>query len=163
MDEAVALFEGTRAIQQDSTPTILHASEDSLVVACPFAGQVRVSGGASESAAGDAVRLETDFTAAPAGCRFSQAGHEFTVDGDPGVRERTVVVIVGFFEHFSIDGTVTGNVGWRLGDRSGSCGFDLVLAGEPDPSGNEPPGAVRSGTFCDHDVRIKAGVPGPGG
>ncbi|MCY3808739.1 MAG: hypothetical protein OXG58_04765 [Gemmatimonadetes bacterium] len=130
MNEAVALFEGMRAIQQDSTPRILHASDDSTVVACPVAGQVRVTGSASEAVAGDTLRLSTDFTAAPAGCQFSQGGHQFTIDGDPGVRERTVVVIAGLFEHFSIEGTVTGSVDWQLDGRSGSCG-----------GGRQPPGA----------------------
>ncbi|MDE2654437.1 MAG: hypothetical protein OXI71_11580 [Gemmatimonadota bacterium] len=111
MTEAIALLEGMREIQQDTTARILAASEDSIVVACPVAGQVRVSGRASESATGDTVRLESDFTAAPAGCQFSQSDLDFTVDGDPGIRERTNLVIVGFFEHFSIDGTVTGSVG----------------------------------------------------
>jgi len=165
MNEAVALFEGMRAIQQDSTPRILHASDDSTVVACPVAGQVRVTGSASEAVAGDTLRLSTDFTAAPAGCQFSQGGHQFTIDGDPGVRERTVVVIAGLFEHFSIEGTVTGSVDWQLDGRSGSCGIDLVLTGEPDLSGNEPSVAgMLSGTLCDHDVNLEAqSVPGPGG
>ena len=162
MTEAIALFEGMRAIQQDSTLRILHASEDSTVVACPIAGRVRVTGSASESAIGDTLRLETDFTAAPADCQFSHAGHQFTINGDPSVREQTAIVIVGFFEHFSIDGTVTGGVAWQLDGRTGSCGFDLVLAEEPDLSGNEP-GAMLSGTLCDHAVELEARIPDPGG
>lgn len=167
MDEAVAMFEGMRAIQQDSTPRILHASDDStiVIVACPIAGQVRVTGSVAEAVTGDTLRLETDFTAAPAGCQFSQAGHQFTTDGDPGVRERIVVVIAGLFEHFSIEGGVTGSVDWQLDGRSGSCSLDLVLTGEPNLSGNEPGAAgMLSGTLCDHDVDLEVqGVPGPGG
>lgn len=163
MNEAVALFEGMRAIQQDSTPRILHASSDSTVVACPIAGRVRLTGSASESVAGDTLRLESDFTAAPAGCQFSHGGHQFTTDGDPGVRERTVVAIAGLFEHFSIEGTVAGSVDWQLGGRSGSCGIDLVLTGEPDLSGNEPSVAGKlSGALCDHDVELEVqSVPEP--
>lgn len=165
MDEAAAMFEGMGAIQQDSTPRILHASDDSTVVACPIAGQVRLTGSVSETVAGDTLRLETDFTAAPAGCQFSQGGHQFTIDGDPGVREFTVVAIAGLFEHFSIEGTVVGSLDWQLDERSGSCGIDLELTGEPDLSGNEPGVAgTLSGTLCDHDVELDIqSVQGPGG
>lgn len=165
MDEAVAMFEGMGAIQQDSTARILHASDDSIVVACPIAGQVRLTGGVSETVAGDTLRLETDFTATPAGCQFSQGGHQFAVDGGPGVREHTVVAIAGLFEHFSIEGTVVGSVDWQLDERSGSCGIDLELTGEPDLSGSEPGVAgTLSGTLCDNDVELDVqSVPGPGG
>ncbi len=165
MEEAVALFDGMRAIQQDTTSAILHASEDSTVVACPIGGRVRVTGSASESIAGDTLRLETDFTAAPAGCQFSQGGHHFTTDGDPGVREQTVVVIVGLFEHVGVEGTVAGSLDWQLDGRSGSCGMDLELTAEPDLSGNEPGVAgTLSGTLCDHDVELEIeSVSGPGG
>ena len=74
MNEAVALFEGMRVIQQDSTPRIIHASEDSTVVACPLGGQVRVTGSVGDTSVADTLRLETDFTAAPTGCQFSQGG-----------------------------------------------------------------------------------------
>ena len=58
MEEAVALFDGMRAIQQDTTSAILHASEDSTVVACPIGGRVRVTGSASESVAGDTLSVK---------------------------------------------------------------------------------------------------------
>ena len=130
-------------------------------MACPIGGQVRVTESAAEAVAGDTLRLSTDFTAAPAGCQFWQGGHEFTIGGDPGVREQTVVVIAGLFEHFSIKGTVTGSVDWQLAGRSDSCGIDLVLTGEPNLSGNEP---AWAGTLCDHGVNLEVqSVPGTGG
>ena len=154
-DEAVALFEGMRAIEQDSMPRILHASDDSVVVACPVSGRLRVTGRSSESVSGDTLRLETEFTAAPAGCRFSQEGREFTVDGDPGIREHTVVVMVGFGEHIGIDGAVAGVVDWQLAGRSGSCNVDLVLTGEPARPGGPSATGMLSGRLCDHDVELE--------
>ena len=165
MNEAVALFEGMRVIQQDSTPRIIHASEDSTVVACPLGGQVRVTGSVGDTSVADTLRLETDFTAAPTGCQFSQGGLQFTVDGNPDVRERIVVVIVGFFEHFSIEGSVTGRLDWQFDGRSGSCDIDLVVSGEPDLSGTEPSAAgILSGMLCGHEVELEVqGLPGPAG
>ena len=165
MTEAEALFEGMRTIQQDSTPRIIHASEDSLVVACPLGGQVRRTGMLVDGSVADTIRFVSDFTAAPAGCQFSSGGLEFTVDGAPRVRERTVIVFVGFFEHFSIEGSVTGRLDWQLDDRSGSCDIDLVLSGEPDLSSTEPSVAgVLSGALCGHEAEIEVeGVPGPAG
>ena len=166
MNEAVALFEGMRAILQDATPRIIHTSEDSKVVACPLGGQVRITGSVADESAADTLRLETDFTAAPTGCQFSQGGLQFTVDGDPGVRERTVFVIAGVFEHFSLEGSVTGRLDWQLDDRSGSCGIDLVLSGEPDLSGTEPSVAGGlSGMLCGHEVELDEvqSLPGPAG
>ena len=156
MDEAVALFEGMRAIEQDSMPRILHAFDDSVVVACPVSGRLTVTGRFSESASGDTLSLETEFTATPAGCRFSRLGRQFTVDGDPGIREHTVVVIVGPGEHIGIDGAVTGIVDWQLDGRSGSCDVDLVLtgAGPARPGGPSATGML-SGRLCDHDVDLE--------
>lgn len=154
MAEAVALFEGMRAIEQDSMPRILHASEDS-VVAWPISGRLKVMGSVAESASGDTLRLETDFTTAPAACRFSRDGHEFTVDGDPGIREHTVVVIAGFLEHISIDGAVTGIVDWQLDARSGSCYVDLVQTGELARPGGPSVAGMLSGRLCDHAVDLE--------
>lgn len=154
-DEAVALFEGMRAIEQDSMPRILHASGDSVVVACPVSGRLRVTGRFSESASGDTLRLETEFTFAPAGCRFSREGREFTADGDPGIRERAVVVIAGPGEHIGIDGAVTGVVDWQLAGRSGSCEVDLALTGEPARPGGPSATGMLSGRLCGHDVQLE--------
>ena len=95
-----------RAIERDSTPRILHASDDSVVVACPIAGRLRVTGRDSESISGDTLKLVTEFTFAPAGCQFSREGLQFTIDGDPGIRDHTVVGIT--FEDISVEGAATG-------------------------------------------------------
>ncbi|WP_423924685.1 hypothetical protein [Candidatus Palauibacter sp.] len=165
MTEAEALFEGMRVIQQDTAPRIIHASEDSIVVACPLGGQLRRTVMFVDESVADTLRLAWDFTAAPAGCQFSSGGLQFTVDGAPEVRERGAFVLAGFFEHFSIEGSVTGRLDWQLDDRSGSCDIDLVLSGEPDLSSTEPSVAgVLSGALCGHEAEIEVeAVPGPAG
>lgn len=163
-DEAQALFERVSAIRQDST-RVLHSSNDSTVVACPLAGQIRVTESVAEALVGDTLRLVEDLAAAPAGCRFSQGGREFTVDGDPGILEHTVVSLVGLFQSFIVDGTVTGSVDWRIEGRSGSCGVDLVRSGGADLGRGRLPEAEKlSGTLCGHNVDFEVeSVSGPSG
>ena len=165
MAEAEALFEGMRAIQMDSTPRIIRATENSAVVACPLGGQLTLTGMVVDESVADTLRLVSDFTASPSACQLSHGGLQFTVDGAPSVRERTAVVIVGLLEHFSLEGSVTGRLDWQLDDRSGSCDIDLVLSGEPDPTATEPSvAAVLSGMLCGHEAEIEVeGVPGPAG
>lgn len=162
--ESMALFDGMRALQGDST-SVIGGSENSIVFSCPLGGQVSVGGTSVDEAIGDTLRLVSEFTATPAGCEFSIDGLQFAVDGAPDVRERTVLVIAGFLEHFSLEGTVAGRLDWRLDDRSGSCDIDLVLRGEPDLSSMEPSvTGTLSGTLCDHEVEIDAqDIPGPSG
>lgn len=165
LSEAEALFAGVRAIAQDSSLQVIQATENSAVLACPLGGQVELAGMFVDGSVADTLRIVSDFTAAHRGCQFSHGGLQFTVDGAPEVRERTVVVIVGFLEHFSLEGSVTGGLDWQLGDRSGSCDVDLVLSGEPDLSGTEPSVAgVLSGTLCGHEAEIEVeGIPGADG
>ena len=163
--ESMALFEGMRAIQLDSTSTIIGGSESSLVVACPLGGQVSLALTFADESVADTLRLTWDSTAVPTGCQLSHGGLQFTVDGTPGVRDQGALVLVGFGEHFGLEGSVTGALDWRLDDRSGSCDMDLVLSGEPDLSATETSvAAVLSGTLCGHEAEIEVqGIPGPSG
>lgn len=163
--EALALFEAMRAIQSDTAPTIIGGSENSVVIACPMGGQVTFTGGVVEESVADTARLTTESTTVPSGCQISNGGMQFTVDGRPDVRERTIITIVGFFEAFNLDGSVTGALDWQSDDRSGTCEVDLVLSGEPDLSGTEPSAAaVLAGTLCGHEVEIDVtGIPVPSG
>jgi hypothetical protein len=160
--ESVALFEAMRAIQSDTAPTIIGGSENSIVIACPLGGQVALAGSVVEESVADTARLTSDFTASPSGCQLSSGGTQFTVDGRPSVRERTVTTITGLFEAFTLEGSVTGALDWQSGGRSGSCSIDLALSGGLDSSGTEPTVAgVLAGTLCGHETRIDIdGVPG---
>lgn len=163
--ESLALLQAMRAVQADTAPTIIGGSENSFVAACPQGGQVSRTLSFADGSVADTVRLTWDLTAAPAGCQVSHEGLRFSVDGAPGVRERGAFVVVGFFESFSIEGSVTGRLDWQLADRSGSCAIDLALSGEPDLSGTEPAVAgVLSGTLCGHETELEVeGIPGPSG
>lgn len=154
--ESVALFEAMRAIHSDTAPTIIGGSENSVVIACPMGGQVTLTGSVAEESVADTVRLTSDFTASPSGCQLSSGGTRFTVDGRPGVRDRNVTTIVGFFEAFTLEGSVTGALDWQSDGRSGSCAIDLTLSGPPDSSGTgSSVAAVLAGRLCGHETRLE--------
>ncbi len=163
--ESVALFEAMRAIQSDTAATIIGGSENSFVVACPLGGQITITSSIMDESVADTVRLTTDFTASPSGCEVSNGGMRFTVDGSPGVRERTTTSFIGLFEAFTLEGSVAGALDWQSDGRSGSCSIDLALSGGLDPSGTEPSvAAVLAGTLCGHETRLDVeGVTDPSG
>ncbi|WP_428103662.1 hypothetical protein [Candidatus Palauibacter sp.] len=163
--ESMALFEAMRALQSDTAATIIGGSENSVVIACPLGGQLRRTVMYADESAADTLRLAWDLAAAPAECRFSSGGLQFTVDGAPEVRDRGAFVIVGFLEQFRLEGSVSGRLDWRLDDRAGSCDMDLTWSGEPDLSGTEPSVAgLLTGTVCGHDAEIPVeSIPGSGG
>ncbi|WP_419860706.1 hypothetical protein [Candidatus Palauibacter sp.] len=153
--ESVALFEAMRAIQSDTAATIIGGSENRIVIACPMGGQVTLTQTVVDESVADTARLTANSTASPSGCQLSSGGTRFTVDGRPGVRERTIITIVGFFEAFNLDGSVTGALDWVSDGRSGSCDIDLTLSEAPDSSGSGSSlAAVLVGTLCGHETRI---------
>ncbi len=162
--EAEALFLGMRTLAADTMPTIISLTPTGVVVACPLGGQVTASGGFVEEVVGDTARLVTDFTLTPDGCGFGSSGLEFTVTGNPSVRDRMVITIIGIFEEFLIEGETTGTLDWELDGRTGTCMMDLQLSVVPDFSGNEP---VANGTYagmmCGLEVSFDAGSIDPGG
>ena len=154
--ESVALFAAMRAIHNDTAPTIIGGSENSIVIACPMGGQVTLAMSVVEEAVADTVRLTTDSTASPSGCQFSSGGTRFTVDGRPGVRERTIVSFAGLFEAFTLEGSVAGALDWQSDGRSGSCDIDLTLSEAPDSSGTgSSVAAILAGTLCGHETRLE--------
>ena len=165
--ESVALFGAMRAIQSDPAATIIGGSENSAVIACPMGGQVTLTMSVVEESVADTVRLTTNSTASPSGCQLSIGGTRFTVDGRPDVRERIVASFTGLFEAFTLEGSVTGALGWQSDGRSGSCTIDLTLSEAPDSSGTASSVvAVLDGMLCGHETRLELeGVvdPGPSG
>lgn len=155
--EAVALFEGLRAIQGDTAATIIGGSENSIVIACPMGGQVAVTLSVLEESVADTLRLTTHSTTSPSGCQLSSGGTRFTVDGRPSVRQRIILSFTGlFFEASTVEASVVGALDWQSDGRSGSCDIDLTLSGEPDLSGTGPSAAgVLAGTLCGHETRIE--------
>ncbi len=165
--EATALFVGLRATASDTTLIPIFFSPDSIVVQCPLGGTARLIGGIEERLpVNDTARLVTDFDINPNGCSFTGLGFQFTVDGNPGIRDITTVSIVTTTFETLIDGSTSGGLDWELAGRTGTCEIDLTLAGRPDFSGSEPTFSARyTGTMCGYEVDFDASelISPPGG
>lgn len=160
VDEAQWLFSSIRGLQTDPHIQILHASEDSIVAACPAGGQVRITGAPITEEVADTLRFGYDYTVAPTGCQFVGEGETLTVDGDPGVRDRSIITMVGVAEEISLEGTVAGTLEWRLGDRFGSCQIDMVVSGDFQTSPTGPAVvATMAGKLCGHDAEFEVEPP----
>ena len=160
MQEAVALLEAVQGLWNDPEPQIISGAEGSAVIACPLGGQARLTGMGSDEVVADTGRLVLDLTVAPTGCQLSQDGITFTLDGNPGLRHRMEITIVGFFEAFTVEGSSTGTLDWQVADRSGTCEIDLALSGAPDLSGPEPTVSLtQTGRLCGHSVEVEVEPP----
>lgn len=128
-EEAVALFKSMKTMQTDNTLGILFQSEDSTVVQCPRGGRAKLvfEFVTDSTAAPDTVLWGLNLDVAPRGCKLVGNGMEFTVDGDPSVRDESRIL---FIDAFPVDhtGSLKGGVKWELEDRSGSCAIDMTLA-----------------------------------
>jgi hypothetical protein len=154
--ESVALFAAMRAIQGDTAATILGGSENSIVMACPLGGQVTLTMSVVEESVADTARMTATSTASPSGCQLTSGGTHFTVDGRPSVRERIVTTFVGFFEEFTLGGSVAGALDWQSEGRSGSCNIDLTLSEAPDsPGTGSSVAGILAGTLCGHETRLE--------
>ena len=154
--EAMDLLDGYRTLLLDDDPNIISETAGGALIECPLGGQAEVSGSGEDEMAGDTARLKLNISINPMACRVSANGNEFTITGDPGIREDISVEIVGFFESFDVTGTTVGTLAWESDDRSGSCDVDLVLSAEPDLSDPDNPGVngSLSGMLCGHEVEI---------
>ena len=116
--EATALFVGLRGATTDSTFVPIFFSPDSIVVQCPLGGTARLIGSIEDrEPVNDTARLVTDFDITPSGCSFTGLGFQFTVDGNPGIRDITTLSIVASTFETLVDGSTpapwTGS--WRAG------------------------------------------------
>ena len=154
--EAMDLLDGYRTLLLEDEPTIISETAGGALIECPLGGRAEFQGGGEDEMVGDTARLKVSININPMACRVSANGNDFTITGDPGVREEIAVEIVGFFDHFDVTGTTVGALAWELGDRSGNCDVDLVLSAEPDLSDPANPGATGtlSGMLCGHEVEI---------
>ena len=154
--EAMDLLDGYRALLLEDEPNIISETAGGAVIECPLGGQAEFQGGGEDEMVGDTARIRVSININPMGCRVSANGSEFTITGDPGVREELSVEIVGLFESFDISGTTVGALAWEADDRSGTCDIDLVLSAEPDFSDPDNPGTTGtlSGMLCGREVDI---------
>lgn len=158
LPEATALFVGLRAATSDTTFTPIFFSADSIVVRCPLAGRAKLVGSIEDRPpVNDTARLVTDFDITPTGCGFTSLGFEFTVDGNPSIRDITTTSIVTTTLQFLLDGSTSGALDWELAGRTGTCEIDLTLTGRPDFSGTEPSFSARyTGMMCGYEVDFDA-------
>ena len=154
--EAMDLLDGYRTLLLDDDPNIISETAGGALIECPLGGRVEFTGSAEEEFVGDTARIILDIRVNPMACVVSGNGTEFTITGDPNIRERISVEIVGFFESFDVSGGTVGTLAWESDDRSGSCDVDLVLSAEPDLSDPDNPGVngSLSGMLCGHEVEI---------
>ena len=164
LEEATAMLVGMKLaaseqLQDTTFSGVIHFSEDSIVVACPDAGRAKLVGGVSEQPpVNDTARLVTDFVVTPRGCVFTSLGFQFTVDGNPSVRDVTTLAIVESTFDILLEGGATGTLDWELAGRTGTCEVDLVLSGAPGvTTGGEPTFTARyAGTLCGYEVDMDA-------
>ena len=160
--EAVGLYQSVRGLLADETPTLIHASRDSVVIACPLGGQARITGTIAEERSGDTERVATDILFTPVDCKVSNDGVAYTLNGDPNVSDRVSAEVVGFFDRVDIVGATHGTVAWAAEGRSGTCEIDLVLTAETDRANPNRP-AVRGtygGSVCGYPVSIDVSQAG---
>lgn len=157
LEETEALYFALFEFATDTTAST-SSFGDEFVHDCPLGGQVRVTGDFSDETAGDTARVTAEIVLDPEECRVEHDGYEFTlVDGNPNVRMEFTMSFVEFFEGIGFDGTMTGGVDWRLGDRSGTCMMDLVISAMMDFSGTEPiVDGGATGTMCGLEVEFDA-------
>ncbi len=155
--ETESLLNGIMVVLADTTPTItaIHSTSE-VTIACPEGGGARVTITTSDSVVGDTARITFDIGAAPASCALNGSdGTVFVLDANPGLDFYQSVTIVGFFDSFTIEGGLTGTVDWRVGDRNGTCSFDMDLEAAPAPNSNPPAfESFLSGDACGHELRL---------
>lgn len=161
-EEAVALFKSMKTVQADTALQVLFSSEDSTVVACPRGGQAKlILEFETDSIAPDTVRWGTIFLVTPRGCKQVGDGMEFTVDGDPSVRDEVSILFINAFPAEQT-GSFTGGVRWELEDRSGGCAIDMTLSetkvDDSDPD-NPVLRQVHEGTLCGYESEVELITP----
>lgn len=153
--EVVALVEALVVLGQgegSDTSDVPLPSEADTTVACPLGGEMDV---VVALAADDQGVIQINVALTPNGCMVSRGGVDFTLDGNPDIRSSGQVTL-SLTEPVRVRQEITGNVAWEVGDRAGSCGLELAMAGEIeiDLSSPDPPELVGTltGTACNREV-----------
>lgn len=155
-EESVALFRGiTRLSLADANA--LHPG--SVLIDCPKGGQVEVIETIEEfQADGDRPEMDVAFTILPTQCQMRSDGNLFIAHGNPSLRTEMHIEAgrLGFREVVYITGTITGDLGWQLHARSGTCPIhgtlDAWASVVPDPDSHGS--GYFTGSVCGHEVEI---------
>lgn len=151
-EEAVALLRGTMSAIWGGSA--IYISEDSVVLGCREGGRVTGVGQADDEFNGDTTRLVIDLRFNPSGCKVTEDGKQFTVDGNPSFRYEFFIEHIGSTGETDVTGGFSDGVKWRLGDRSGSCAMDLTLV-DPELAGETVTGSYE-GKLCGLAVEVEA-------
>ena len=154
--EARDLLDGYRTLLLEDEPNVISETEGGALIECPLGGRAEFTGRAEDEFVGDTARISLDIRINPLDCVVSANGNQFTITGDPSVRERISIEIVGFLQSLDATGGTAGTLAWELDDRSGTCEIDLALGAEPDLSDPSNPGVsgTLSGMLCGHEVNM---------
>lgn len=155
-DESVALFRGiTRLSLADAS--VLHPG--SVMIECPRGGQVEVIETIEGfQADGNSPEMDVAFTITPASCRITSQGNLFVVDGKPSLRTEMHLETGSLMDRevVYVTGTINGDLGWQLHNRSGSGSIQGTLAAwasvVPDPDSHGS--GYFAGSVCGHEVKI---------
>jgi len=157
-EEAIALFDSRESVGSllGDTTNLISSSGNSATYRCPKGGQVTmvITGFSADTTMADTARITLDVQTTPSGCKTTAGNREFTLDGDPSVRERMEIELVGF--EASASGSSKGGLKWTLDDRSGSCEMDLTFTAEPvvaDPADPKMESTYK-GSLCGHEVEF---------
>ena len=110
LGEAKAMLQGSWVMLRGMSPPFGESS-----FPCPGGGEVRFT----------VTPSPILFTVDPRACQFSEKGLTFIVDGQPSVAMASEVSMVD--GRLQEEGGIDGTLGWKLGDRSGSCRMDLTF------------------------------------
>ena len=156
--ETESMLTGIMVVLSDTMPeiTAIHSASE-VTIACPEGGEARVTIMASDSVVGDTSRIAIGIGSAPANCALEGSdGTVFVLDANPGLDFNQVITIVGFFDSFTVEGGMAGQLDWKVDNRNGTCLIDMDLEASPDLTSNPP--AIKSflsGDACDHQLRIE--------
>ena len=146
-EEAEALFTGvmTKSNALDRVP-------DTLVVGCLGGGEWEVAAVETRWESSDTLRWTVNYGVTPRACVIRSEGLRFTVDGGSGLYvERQLTFVDGNMTDQT--GAVSGDIGWVVNQRQGTCAMNLALDVE---IGESSIAGTLNGFLCGHDVTLDA-------
>ena len=110
----------------------------------------------SDSSVGDTARVVTDISFAPSGCGLTgSGGTDFILEANPGLDYSLVITIVGFFDVFTVEGGLMGQLDWMVDSRTGTCRIDMDLNNTLDLTSTPPAStSFLEGEACEHELRL---------
>ena len=148
--EARALYSSIQSLIADSTLDII-AVTGGVVAACPLGGEIAIAGGSVEETVADTSWIRIELRVTPSDCSVVQEDFTFTLDGHPDLVVTLNFGIIKETFGFLGNGTMLGELSWKLDDRSGTCPIDLAMTTtQMDAKAQQ----LVAGTMCGHEVEF---------